>query len=63
MWRVPRFKEKEVNVILDEAMIIGLLRMWAKRNLASEGLEIETFRFEQGKLFIKLRESEEKEEE
>lgn len=45
-------------VTLDESMIVGLLRMWAKRNLACEGLEIESFTWTSGKLVIKLKEEE-----
>lgn len=45
-----------MQIELDDKMIVGLLKMWAKRNLANEGLEIDTFEWKQGKLIIKLKE-------
>jgi len=51
-----------MRVTLNTEMILGLLRAWCKRKLCSEGFEISSFTWEEGKLIIELKESEDGEE-
>ena len=47
-----------MKIVLNTAMVMGLIKSWAKRNLASEGLEIVTYTWKDGSLEIELKEAE-----
>lgn len=47
-----------MQVTLDTSMAMGIIKSWAKRNLASEGLEIVTYTWKDGSLEIELKEAE-----
>ena len=46
-----------MKLTLNDKMIIGILRAWAKRNLGNEGMEIDTLEFGKDNLVITLKES------
>jgi hypothetical protein len=48
-----------MKIELNSEMIVGLLRAWVKRNICSEGLEIVSFKWTEGKLTVELQEVEE----
>ena len=53
------FLEVEMKIELNSEMIVGLLRAWVKRNICSEGLDIVSFKWVEGKLIVELKEEEE----
>lgn len=50
-----------MQVTLDTSMAMGIIKSWCKRNIASEGLEVDKFEWKEGSLEIHLKESEEDE--
>lgn len=48
-------------VNLNTEMAMGIIKSWCKRNIASEGLEVDKFEWKEGSLEIHLKESEENE--
>lgn len=48
-------------VSLNSEMAMGIIKAWCKRNIASEGLEVDKFEWKEGNLDIYLKESEEDE--
>ena len=48
-------------VSLNSEMAMGIIKAWCKRNIASEGLEVDKFEWKEGSLEIHLKESEEDE--
>lgn len=51
-----------MKVTISDKMIIGLLRAWANRNLANEGMKITSFNWKNGSLEIELEEGAQSEE-
>ncbi|MEY3786529.1 MAG: hypothetical protein RLZ75_734 [Pseudomonadota bacterium] len=52
-----------MKITVSDKMIIGLLRAWATRNLANEGMKIVSFNWKNGSLEIELVEDDEQLEE
>ena len=50
-----------MKVILDSEMAMSIIKSWCRRNVASEGLEVDKFEWKEGSLEIHLKESEEDE--
>lgn len=50
-----------MRVVLDAEMAMSIIKSWCKRNIASEGLEVDKFEWKEGSLEIHLKESEEDE--
>lgn len=50
-----------MQVVLDASMAMSIIKAWCKRNIASEGLEVDKFEWKEGSLEIHLKESEEDE--
>ena len=50
-----------MKVILDSEMAMSIIKSWCRRNVASEGLEVDKFEWKEGSLEIQLKESEEDE--
>ena len=50
-----------MRVILDAECAMSIIKAWCKRNIASEGLEVDKFEWKEGSLEIHLKESEENE--
>jgi len=50
-----------MRVILDAEVAMSIIKSWCKRNIASEGLEVDKFEWKEGSLEIHLKESEEDE--
>lgn len=50
-----------MKVTLDSETAMSIIKSWCKRNIASEGLEVDKFEWKEGSLEIHLKESEEDE--
>ena len=50
-----------MKCVLDAECAMSIIKSWCKRNIASEGLEIDKFEWKEGSLEIHLKESEEDE--
>ena len=50
-----------MKVILDSEVAMSIIKSWCRRNVASEGLEVDKFEWKEGSLEIHLKESEEDE--
>ena len=50
-----------MRVILAAEVAMSIIKAWCKRNIASEGLEVDKFEWKEGSLEIHLKESEEDE--
>lgn len=48
-------------VSLNSEMAMSIIKSWCRRNVASEGLEVDKFEWKEGSLEIHLKESEEDE--
>lgn len=46
-----------MKLVLNDKLIIGILRAWAKRIAGNEGMEIDTLEFGKDNLVITLKES------
>ena len=50
-----------MKCVLDAECAMSIIKSWCKRNIASEGLEVDKFEWKEGSLDIYLKESEEDE--
>lgn len=50
-----------MKCVLDAECAMSIIKAWCKRNIASEGLEVDKFEWKEGSLEIHLKESEEDE--
>jgi len=50
-----------MKITLDSETAMSIIKSWCRRNVASEGLEVDKFEWKEGNLEIHLKESDENE--